>query len=79
MKSVPRSEKTMIECICNSCSSYNECMRGEIMGVFCATGDAGKCVENIKECKCQECPVSTEYQFSSGKHCEMGSAEMQSH
>ena len=77
MAKVPKIEKTMIECICNSCPSYTECMRGGIMGVFCSTGNAGKCVEPVDICKCQECPVSTEYKFSSTAHCEMGSASQQ--
>ncbi len=47
------------------------------MGVFCSTGDAGKCIETAEICKCQECPVTTEFDLSSMKHCEMGSAEMQ--
>jgi hypothetical protein len=70
MVSVPKNEKTMIQCICNACPSYNECMRGSL-------GDAGSCVQNIETCNCQECSISSEFNFSSEKHCEMGSAESQ--
>jgi hypothetical protein len=77
MVSVPKNEKTMIQCICNACPSYNECMRGEVLGVFCSLGDAGSCVQNIETCNCQECSISSEFNFSSEKHCEIGSAESQ--
>ena len=74
---VPRNEKTMISCICNSCPSYNDCMQTGKLGVFCSVGDEIKCFENEKGCNCQDCTVSTDYNFSSNYHCKEGTAEMQ--
>ncbi|MDP1551745.1 MAG: DUF2769 domain-containing protein [Methanobacteriaceae archaeon] len=76
MVKVPKNEATMIQCICNSCSSYNECMRGEIMGVFCSTGDAGDCSVEAKECICSDCSVGKQFGLDGEMFCKSGSADM---
>ncbi len=77
MVSVPKNEETMIKCICNACPSYNECMQTGKMGVFCALGDEIRCFENTMGCKCQECSVSSDFNFDTVYHCKDGSPEMQ--
>lgn len=78
MVKVPKTEETMIKCICNACPSYTECMKTGKMGVFCSIGDEITCFENEQGCRCQECSVSSDYTFSSSYHCKEGSAEIQS-
>ena len=78
MAKVPKTEETMISCICNACPSFNECMKTGKMGVFCSQGDEITCFENMQGCNCQECSVSSEFNFGSTYHCKDGSAEMQS-
>lgn len=75
---VPKTEDTMIKCICNACPTFNECMKSGKIGVFCSQGDEITCFENMQGCNCQECSVSSEFNFGSTYHCKDGSAEMQS-
>ncbi len=78
MVSVPKTEKTMIQCICNACPSYTECMTEGKIGVFCSIGDEMRCFEATKGCNCTECSVADEFNFSSTYHCKDGTVEMQS-
>jgi hypothetical protein len=78
MVTVPKTEKTMIGCICSTCPTYNECMQNGKLGVFCAVGDEIRCFKNAQGCKCQECTVSSDYDFETAYHCRDGAPEMQS-
>ena len=75
---VPKSDANMIKCICSTCSSYTKCMETGDLGVFCSTGDAKSCLQDLSGCLCQDnCSVSSDYNFSSEYHCNEGSAEKQ--
>lgn len=78
MVTVPKTEETMLKCICNSCPSYTECMQTGKVGLFCSSGDEIRCFESSEGCNCSECSVSADFDFSSIYHCKDGSADMQS-
>ena len=77
MAKVPKNEETMIKCICNACPTYNECMQSGKLGVFCSAGDEIRCFENEQGCNCQDCTVSSDFDFSTVYHCKEGSADRQ--
>lgn len=70
---VPKTESTMIKCICNACDSYTKCMESGVMGVFCSTGDAGKCAINVNNCICTDCSVKDEFDLKGQMYCKPGS------
>lgn len=75
---VPKTEANMLKCICPTCSSYTKCMETGSLGVFCSTGDAKGCLQDLDGCECQQnCSVSSDYNFSSDYHCNEGSANSQ--
>jgi hypothetical protein len=74
---VPKTEATMMRCICNACPSYTECMQGGVMGVFCATGSAEDCaMMEIEDCMCTDCMNEKEFNLDGKMYCKMGPAEM---
>ncbi|MGB9979942.1 DUF2769 domain-containing protein [Methanobacterium sp.] len=77
MAKVPANEETMIKCICNACPTYNECMQTGKLGVFCSVGDEVRCFENEQGCNCQDCTVSSDFDFSTVYHCKDGPADRQ--
>lgn len=44
---VLKSESNMIKCICTTCSSYTKCIETGSLGVFCSTGNAKNCLEDL--------------------------------
>jgi hypothetical protein len=45
------------KCICESCPTYNECMRAGDERLFCVTGKSPDCTFEKKGCICPTCPV----------------------
>ena len=67
------TKENLIKCICGQCSSYNECMKGKMEGLFCARSEA-VCNFEKKGCTCLGCPVAQENDMSELYYCETGIA-----
>ena len=74
---VPKTDATMMRCVCNACASYTDCMQGGVMGVFCSTGSAEDCaLMEIEECMCSDCMNEKEFSLDGKMYCKIGPAEM---
>ena len=60
---VPETKENMEKCICNSCTTYDSCIKGKKEGLFCATGKSN-CVIKKRECMCESCPIDKEYNLT---------------
>ena len=60
---VPDTKENLDKCICKNCSTYNDCMKNNADGLFCAKGKTDCTVEK-KECMCVSCPIDTEYRLT---------------
>lgn len=70
---VEDSQDNLKKCICMNCPSHNECMKGNMEGLFCAR-DKSTCDFNQQGCICGECPITTDNQLSSSYYCDSGDA-----
>ena len=61
-------------CLCPGCPTYDECMKGKDVKMFCSRG-ATDCDPKPKGCICGECPVWADYDLGSYYFCTSGAAE----
>ncbi|MDI6799523.1 MAG: DUF2769 domain-containing protein [Actinomycetota bacterium] len=71
---VDDTKENMERCICMSCPTYDECMKGKSEGFFCAWGKSG-CGFKKLGCICGECPLSGEYMLNKMYYCSIGASE----
>ncbi|OPY36672.1 MAG: hypothetical protein A4E35_01779 [Methanoregula sp. PtaU1.Bin051] len=64
-------------CICNSCLTYNECMREKGELLFCIRGRSPSCTFEKKGCTCPTCPVTKLAGLSRTYFCIRGSKQEQ--
>ncbi len=62
------SEDNKKKCICNSCPSYDECMRGKKEILYCGSKKSS-CNFKRNGCICGRCPVFKESNLNSGYFC----------
>ena len=74
-------EKKILEnrekCICESCPTYNECMRAEESLLFCVVGKSATCSFDKKGCICPTCPVTKILGLKKAYYCIKGSDQEQ--
>ena len=70
---VEDSKDNMQKCICGSCPSHNECMKGGKEGLFCARVKS-TCSFDEKGCTCGQCPITTENDLNETYYCSSGVA-----
>ena len=61
-------------CICESCPTYNECMRAQEQLLFCMNGKSPTCTFEKKGCRCTACPVAARSGWKETYYCILGSA-----
>jgi Cft2 family RNA processing exonuclease len=64
-------------CICDSCPTYNECMRSDESLLFCVTGKSATCTFDKKGCLCPPCPVTKALGLKKAYYCIKGSEKEQ--
>lgn len=62
------------QCLCPGCPTYNECMTGKGLRLFCSRG-ATDCDPTPNGCICGECPVWNEFDLGSHYFCTDGAAK----
>ena len=67
------------KCICDSCPTYNECMRADAGLLFCFTGKAASCSFEKKGCICPNCPVHRAFGLTRSYFCIRGTEQEQQH
>jgi hypothetical protein len=60
---VPETKENLEKCICRTCPTFDECMKNNDEGLYCAKGKTGCTVEK-KECLCVSCPIDAEYRLT---------------
>jgi len=65
------NEKNANKCICPTCPSYDDCMRGKSETLYCGRTKSG-CEVTKKGCVCGSCPVHMENSLTSGYYCLSG-------
>jgi Protein of unknown function (DUF2769) len=65
-----------VKCNCPGCPTFNECMKENKEGLFCAFSESN-CVITRKFCLCRECPVYADYGMKFGFFCIYGSEQEQ--
>jgi len=68
MKKVKNNKENSKKCICESCPSYNECMKGGVQILFCARV-VSSCDFEKKGCICGNCPLTEEFSLNGGYYC----------
>jgi len=59
------------KCICPTCPSYDDCMRGKNETLYCARGKT-ECEVVKKGCVCGSCPVHMENKLTKWYYCLSG-------
>lgn len=65
---VENSQENLKKCVCGSCPSHNECMKGNMEGLFCARVKTG-CNFEEKGCTCGGCPITSENSLTGSYYC----------
>ncbi|KAF5075333.1 DUF2769 domain-containing protein [Methanobacterium aggregans] len=45
-------------CICGTCSTYNECSKNALEGLYCVLGKSQECITEFKGCECPNCELA---------------------
>lgn len=67
------SQQNTSRCLCPTCPTYNDCMRGNGERLFCGRGKTG-CNPHANGCLCGECPVWDDYGLADYYFCREGAA-----
>lgn len=74
MAKVADTKENMEKCSCSGCPSFDQCMKDNSEGLFCARGKTS-CELNKNGCICGACPVASENKLDKMYYCEIGAAE----
>ena len=66
-----------LQCICEPCPTYNECMRADDALLFCVTGKSQNCTFDKKGCVCPVCPVKPALGLTRSYYCIRGTEQEQ--
>jgi hypothetical protein len=66
-----------LQCICDGCPTYNECMREKDELLFCLEGKSPACTFEKKGCLCPGCPVTDTAGLSKAYFCIRGTEQQQ--
>lgn len=61
-----------LQCICDGCPTYNECMRERRELLFCIEGKSPACTFEKRGCLCPNCPVTETAGLSKAYYCVRG-------
>jgi len=66
-----------LQCICDGCPTYNECMLEKEELLFCIGGKSPACTFEKKGCLCPTCPVTDLAGLKKAYYCIRGTEEQQ--
>ena len=66
------SESNQVRCLCPTCPTYGDCMRGAGERLYCAAGKSSCDVRCSGSCLCNDCPVWAEYGLGTRYFCVSG-------
>ncbi|MBS3819757.1 DUF2769 domain-containing protein [bacterium] len=74
MAQVDDTKENLQKCICGQCPSFNQCMKDQGEGLYCAKGKSS-CEFDKEGCICGTCPLTPEYDLDGVYYCSIGKAE----